>query len=83
LPKISLEERYLRTASPTYAFMTKLSQQRIALADFAPENLNHPSAVNDFQTAITLEQPLYVRKANIGLEHYGETIIENSWTDFS
>jgi outer membrane protein TolC len=68
LPKISLEERYLRTASPTYAFMTKLSQQRIALADFAPENLNHPSAVNDFQTAITLEQPLYVRKANIGLE---------------
>ncbi len=68
LPKISLEERYLRTTSPTYAFMTKLSQERIALADFAPENLNHPSAVNDFQTAITFEQPLYVRKANIGLE---------------
>ena len=29
LPKISLEERYLRTVNPTYAFMTKLNQERI------------------------------------------------------
>ena len=68
LPKISLEERYLRTASPVYAFMTKLNQQRIGMADFVPDTLNHPTAVNDFQTAVTLEQPLFVKKARIGLE---------------
>lgn len=68
LPKITLEERYLRTAIPVYAFMTRLNQQRIEMADFAPESLNHPSTVNDFQTAVTLEQPLFVQKANIGLK---------------
>jgi len=68
LPRISLEERYLRTANPAYAFMTKLNQERIGAADFAPESLNHPAAVNDFQTAVTLEQPLFAQKARIGLE---------------
>ena len=67
LPKISLEERYLRTVNPTYAFMTKLNQQRIDVTDFAPATLNHPDVTNDFQTAISFEQPLYVKKANIGL----------------
>lgn len=67
LPKISLEERYLRTASPGYAFMTKLNQERIGSADFAPESLNHPASVNDFQTALTLEQPLFAQKARVGL----------------
>ena len=68
LPKISLEERYLRTVNPTYAFMTKLNQQRIELTDFAPDSLNHPDAVNDFQTSVSFEQPLFVRKATVGLE---------------
>jgi outer membrane protein len=68
LPRISLEERYLRTASPAYAFMTKLNQERIEVADFSPDTLNHPTAINDFQTAVTLEQPLFVQKARIGLE---------------
>ncbi len=68
LPKISLEERFLRTVNPTYAFMTRLNQERIALADFAPDTLNRPEAVNDFQTAVSFEQPLFARKADIGLE---------------
>ncbi|MHB9097728.1 MAG: TolC family protein, partial [Syntrophales bacterium] len=68
LPKISLEERYLRTVNPTYAFMTKLNQERIAQTDFAPDSLNRPEAVSDFQTAVSFEQPLFVRKADIGLE---------------
>jgi outer membrane protein len=68
LPRISLEERYLRTAIPAYAFMTKLNQERIEFVDFAPDTLNHPAAISDFQTAITFEQPLFVKKAGIGLE---------------
>ena len=68
LPKISLEERYLRTVNPTYAFMTKLNQERIGPADFAPDTLNHPDPVSDFQTALSFEQPIFVKKAIIGLE---------------
>jgi len=68
LPKLSLEERYLRTVNPGYAFMTKLNQERIEQSDFAPASLNHPDAINDFQTAVSIEQPLFVKKANIGLE---------------
>ena len=68
LPKISLEERYMRTANPAYAFMTKLNQQRIEFSDFAPDTLNHPAAIDDFQSAITVEQPLFIKKAGIGLE---------------
>ncbi|MFZ3116226.1 MAG: TolC family protein [Syntrophales bacterium] len=68
LPKIFLEERYLRTVNPGYAFMAKLDQQRIAAGDFIPDTLNHPDAVNDFQSTISIEQPLFMRKAAIGLE---------------
>jgi outer membrane protein len=68
LPKISLEERYLRTSNPGYAFMTKLNQQRIEATDFIPESLNRPDAINDFQTSFSFEQPLFMRKASVGLE---------------
>jgi outer membrane protein len=68
LPKISFEERYLRTVNPGYAFMTRLNQERIEQSDFAPASLNHPDAVDDFQTAVSIEQPLFARKANIGLD---------------
>ncbi len=68
LPKVVLEERYLRTVNPGYAFMTKLNQERIGNADFLPDLLNHPEAVNDFQTLVSLEQPLFMRKATLGVE---------------
>ena len=68
LPKVSVEERYLRTVNPTYAFMTRLNQERIAQTDFSPDSLNRPEAVNDFQTAVSFEQPLFVKKADIGVE---------------
>lgn len=68
LPKIFLEERYLRTTNPGYAFMSKLNQARIEPQDFNPDSLNHPDAINDFQSSVTLEQPLFVKKAFIGLD---------------
>jgi outer membrane protein TolC len=67
LPKISFEERYLRTNTPGYAFMSKLNQERIEPPDFNPDTLNHPEAINDFQSSITIEQPIFVKKAYVGL----------------
>jgi outer membrane protein TolC len=68
LPKIFLEERYLRTNNPGYAFMSRLNQQRIEASDFNPDTLNHPEAINDFQSSITIEQPIFMKKALVGLE---------------
>ncbi len=67
LPKITFEERFMRTTNPTFAFSSKLNQERFAQSDFAIQNLNNPAAINDYQTSISVEQPLYVRKANVGL----------------
>ena len=67
LPRISFEERYLRTTNPTYAFMSRLNQERIGEQDFNPELLNRPDAINDFQSSLTVEQPLFVKKAYIAL----------------
>lgn len=68
LPKITLEERFMRTTNPTFAFSSKLNQERFTQADFAIDSLNNPAAINDFQTSISFEQPLYVRKAHVGLK---------------
>ena len=68
LPRLTFEERYLRTVNPGYAFMTKLNQQRIDQPDFLPVNLNNPDPISDFQTLFFLEQPLFTRKGLLGLE---------------
>lgn len=68
LPRITLEERFMRTTNPTLAFSSKLNQERFSQSDFAIQSLNNPPAINDFQSSISIEQPLYVKKANVGLE---------------
>ena len=68
LPKVSFEERFMRTDNPTYAFMAKINQGRFAEQDFAIPSLNNPSAINDFQTGFSLEQPLFAPKAMIGID---------------
>lgn len=82
LPKVTLEERFMRTTNPTYAFSSKLNQERFSQTDFAIDSLNNPSAINDFQTSISVEQPLYVRKANVGME-MAQTEYSAKLKDFS
>ncbi|HSB31180.1 MAG TPA: TolC family protein [Candidatus Sulfobium mesophilum] len=68
LPRISFEERFMRTNNPTYSFMAKLNQSRFEEADFAVESLNHPPAINDFQSSFSVEQPVFVPKAHIAID---------------
>lgn len=67
LPKITIEERYMRSSNPTAVFSAKLNQERFTSADFAIDSLNHPDPVNDFQTSIHVEQAIFIRQAGIGL----------------
>jgi outer membrane protein TolC len=68
MPKLSLEERFLRTNNPTYVFMSKLNQGRFTIQDFDINSLNDPAPENDFQTSLTVMQPLLALQATIGIE---------------
>jgi outer membrane protein TolC len=67
LPRVSFEERYLRTTNPGYAFMSRLNQERITASDFNPDLLNDPDPIGDYQTTLSVEQPIFMRKAMLGL----------------
>ena len=68
LPRLTFEERFMRTANPTYAFMAKLNQERFTQQDFAVDSLNSPRLINDFQTTVSFEQAVFVPKAYIGID---------------
>jgi outer membrane protein len=68
LPRVTFEERYMRTNNPTSAFSSKLNQERFTQADFALDALNSPEAIDDFQTSVSLEQPLFVKEAYVRLK---------------
>ncbi len=59
-PNLKFEETFTRTDISSYVLFTKLSQERITLQDFAPNKLNNPDAVNNFETKITLEIPIWM-----------------------
>lgn len=59
LPQIYVSETYNRTNSPLWAFGTKLNQEVITAADFDPEKLNDPEAIDNFNTALSLSWNLF------------------------
>jgi outer membrane protein len=70
LPQLRIEERFMRTDNPAYVFSTKINQGNFTMADLmgAPDTFNAPSPINNFQTVLSFEMPLYVRKAWVGLD---------------
>jgi outer membrane protein len=47
--------------------MAKLNQERFAQEDFQIDRLNNPNDISDFQTSLTVEQPVFVPKVHTGL----------------
>ncbi|MDH3383733.1 MAG: TolC family protein, partial [Deltaproteobacteria bacterium] len=67
LPKLSLEERFVRTNVPAEAFALKLNEERLKLSDFANvDNFNEAPPINDYITSFTLEQPIFAPRAYLG-----------------
>ncbi|MDC6366223.1 MULTISPECIES: TolC family protein [Flavobacteriaceae] len=69
LPQISVSHTGMATTNPLMAFGSKLNQEILTQADFAPSMLNDPDQIESFATRISVEQPLinvdgfYQRKA--------------------
>lgn len=59
LPRVNLSLTATRTDDPLNAFGLKLSQARVTEGDFVPAILNHPAAINNFNTRIEVQAPLY------------------------
>jgi len=70
LPSVSVEERFLNTDNPAYDFSLKINQGTFTSADLqgAPDSFNHPDAISDFQTSLTVSQPLYAPRATLGVK---------------
>jgi len=67
LPHVKVEERFMRTDNPMYAFGSKLNQERITNADLNAATLNSPDSINDYQTSVTVEQAIFAPGAFVGL----------------
>lgn len=66
LPKVGFEERATHTNNPTGVFSAKLNQERFSQTDFAIKDLNNPPATTDFQTLLTIEQPILAMDSFVG-----------------
>ena len=70
LPKIAFEEGLTRTDTPAAVFANKLNQGRFSSSDLAgaPGTFNEPGFLNNWQTAFSIEQPIFSPKTWIGTD---------------
>lgn len=70
LPRVMLEESFVRTDIPSYVFSYKIDQERMTGVDMAkaPASFNEPNPLSDFKTSISIEQPLYAPRTGIRVD---------------
>ena len=74
LPKVNYSESWVRSNNPVFVFSSLLTQRQFSEPNFGIESLNHPDFLNNFQSLVTADQPLYdagktkraVRTAELG-----------------
>ena len=58
-PSLQANETFTSSNNPVFVFGTLLEQGRFGPENFAIDSLNHPNAVNNFRSALTLRVPLF------------------------
>ncbi len=59
LPKLNYEQSFTRSNNPVFVFSSLLTQHQFGLEDFNIGPLNRPNALNNFQSVLSVDQPLY------------------------
>ncbi len=59
LPKVNYSESWQRSNNPVFVFSSLLSQRQFSDSNFAIGSLNNPSALNNFQSVVSIDQPIY------------------------
>jgi len=73
LPKVDVVESWQRGNQPVFVFSSLLAQRQFTAADFALGALNHPDALDNFRSAVTVEQSLFdgATRANVSAAGIG------------
>lgn len=82
LPKVNYQESWARSDNPVFVFSSLLTQRQFGEQNFAIGALNRPDFLNNFQSLVTAEQPLFdagktkraVRTAELGHNLAGEDL---------
>ncbi len=69
LPKVSVSETWSKTDNPLMALGTKLNQEIVTPGDFNPAVINHPGSISNYNTRLSVVQPVF----NGGKEYLGRT----------
>jgi outer membrane protein TolC len=82
LPKVDLAESWQRGNQPVFVFSSLLAQRQFTPADFALGALNHPDAVDNFRSAVMVEQSLFdgTTRANVAAAGIGHELATTSRT---
>ncbi|MGD0778364.1 MAG: TolC family protein, partial [Candidatus Solibacter sp.] len=59
LPKINYSESFTRSDNPVFVFSSLLTQHQFGVENFAIGPLNRPDPLNNFQSQVTVDQPIY------------------------
>lgn len=78
LPKIDASYAVSRTDNPVNVFGYRLLQRRFAAPDFSLSNLNHPNAINNYQTGVSITVPVYQGGALWAGKRAGDASIESA-----
>ena len=72
-PRVDVSESWQRGNQPVFVFSSLLAQRQFTSADFALGALNRPDALNNFRSAVTIEQSLFdgATKANVAAAGIG------------
>ena len=69
LPKVNLSETWSKTDNPLMVLGTKLNQEIVSPSDFDPGVMNDPEPISNYNTRLSVMQPLF----NGGREYIGRT----------
>ena len=59
LPTLVTAGSFTRSNNPVFVFGSLLEQGRFGSANFAVDSLNHPDAINNFRSSVTLRFPVF------------------------
>ena len=59
LPKVNYSESFARSDNPVFVFSSLLTQHQFGAENFSIGPLNRPDFLNNFQSQLTVDQPIY------------------------
>lgn len=59
LPKVNYSESFVRSNNPVFVFSSLLTQHQFGPENFSIGPLNRPDSINNFQSVLSIDQPVY------------------------